>query len=199
MCGYHTYGDMHIIKFLRSIWECFLSIDLVWFITSLNTYKFYSFEYCTVCCLQYDYINSLAMVLGNMIFMMTIEYRCRYFTHCNHLFSSYKYWDVKKYAMYKVGFVAGISFMQTTNAWTAGQENSKLSCKEIGDAIHKAWNFSRRKQVSLQQVSHFNKCLTSTSASFQQVSHSTNVSLQQASPFNKCLTQQLSPSTSVSL
>ena len=59
--------------------------------------------------------------------------------------------------------------------------------------------------VSLQQVSHFNKCLTqqvshfkncltSTCVSLQKVSHSTSVSLQKNSHFKKCFT-----STSVSL
>ena len=40
----------------------------------VSTYKSHSFEYFTVCCVQYDYINSLAMVLGNMKFMMTIDF-----------------------------------------------------------------------------------------------------------------------------
>ena len=40
----------------------------------ISTYKSHSFEYFTVCCVQYDYINSLAMVLGNMKFMMTIDF-----------------------------------------------------------------------------------------------------------------------------
>ena len=55
--------------------------------------------------------------------------------------------------------------------------------------------------VSLQQVSHFNKCIASTSVSLQQVSYSISVSLnkcltQQVSHFNKCLALQVSYSTS---
>ena len=76
--------------------------------------------------------------------------------------------------------------------------NSKLSYKEIGDAIHVVKTiFSRRKQVSLQHVYHstsvpLNKCLTSTCVSLQQVSHfniicltSTRLSLQRVSRDNK--------------
>ena len=103
--------------------------------------------------------------------------------------------------------------------------DSKIPCYhtrrlEMQYIRHTVNNLCRRKQVPLQQnyhfnkfftqqVSHFNKCITSTSISLQQVSdltsatstsdNSTSVSLEQVCHFNKCLTSASDTSTSVSL
>ena len=108
------------------------------------------------------------------------------------MFSSYKYLRCQKVYHVESGsveFAVGISILRTTIMYVLRDSKSQIilqgdwRCNTCG--IN---NFSYRKQVSLQQVSH------STSVSLQQVSNLTSVSLQQVSHFNKCLT-----STSVSL
>ena len=61
---------VYLLTFSNSLLKCYI----VYRLSMINDLlKSHSFEYCTLCCVQYDSLNLLSMVSGILKLMMTID------------------------------------------------------------------------------------------------------------------------------